>query len=133
MTLVSRDVQPPDWFKGSKPEWLTYNALLNLGYIEGVDFIFQQPFGGGREVGGGAVVDFYFPFENMAININSTYFHYAKVRNRLQDIMVETQLATQWGVSMVYIDEEHLYQNAAFYVSQALKGKDYSRMSIGVF
>lgn len=132
MALTSREVIVPDDFTGSKPEWIVYQALINLGYVEGVDFIFQQPFGGGREVGGGAVIDFYFPFEQLALNVNSTYYHYVKVRNRLQDAMVETQLATSWGVKMVYIDEEHLYQNAEFYVSEALKGKDYSKMSRGV-
>jgi len=117
--------ETPASFFGSRPEFLVYWALLKLGYKN--RFEFQSSQLGGRLTKGGAILDFYIPERNLAINVQSEYWHYRtseqKVIAQLQRVQLEGQ-----GISVIYIDEEDILRNPVFYVSQALKGIDHSMM-----
>lgn len=121
---------PPPWWRGSFPEYLVYQELLRLGMREGLDFVYQSSQLGGKAELGGIVVDFYFESRRLAINISGLYWHYQKGGgvNAGRDRVARTQLAGI-GVLLVFVDEDHVYQDVAYYVSQALAGVDHSRIA----
>ena len=60
MTTQATLTTPPDSWIGSKPEWMFYASLLELGYQPGEDFTYQSPLMGGRLDKGGLIIDFLF-------------------------------------------------------------------------
>ncbi len=104
---------------GSLPEYLVYEALLKLG-MKG-QFTYQSSMLGGRTTKGGAVMDFYFPELRLAINVQSTYFHYRTTGQRTNDKLLRAQLEGQ-GIKVIYIQEADALANASFYVRDALRG-----------
>ncbi len=119
--LVTAEAWP-----GSKPELSVYNALLTLGFQPNMDFIYQSPQAGGRMEFGGAVLDFFFPSLGLAINVQSTYYHYvtqaAMIRDELAQAMMEG-----WGVRVMFINENDALRDPVYYVKEALVGRDYSK------
>ena len=115
---------PADWI-GSRPEWAIYWALNRLGYSG--RFEYQSPRMGGRLARGGAVLDFYIPELNLAINVQSTYYHYSttpqRVSGALQKAMIESL-----GIKVIYIDEEDALANPVYFVKEALAGISHSQM-----
>jgi len=111
-------VQPP-WFMGSLPEWLVYDALLKMGMKD--QFTFQSSRMGGRQSKGGVVLDFFFPDLRLAINVQSTYFHYRTAQQRMNDSLQRAQLEGM-GIRVIYIQEEQALANASYYVKDALMG-----------
>jgi len=122
MPLTREDV-PPTW-PGSAPEYAVYLALLQLGYKDGEDFIYQSPQAGGRQEYGGAVLDFTIPDLNLAINVQSRYYH-SGFAERTHDAYVRAMMAS-WGVTVIFIDEDMAMQNAKYYVMEAIAGRDHS-------
>ncbi|XUX01202.1 MAG: hypothetical protein TUN42_04230 [Dehalogenimonas sp.] len=120
---------PSNWV-GSYPEWAVYWALQKLGYTPGQDFTYQSAHMGGRQQFGGAIVDFEFPILNMAINVQSTYYHYRLEENRLHDVE-QRAIIEGMGIRMIYIDEEDALRDPIYYTQEALAGRDYSRMTGG--
>lgn len=116
---------PPTW-QGSKPEWLIYNALTQLGYREGRDFTYQASIAGGRMVYGGAILDFVIPAFNIAINVQSIHWHYADPTARRRDALTQAMVEGM-GLKLIYIDEEDVLRNALWYTREALAGRDHSR------
>jgi len=120
-------LEPPADFPGTRPEWAVWWALTKLGY----DFDYQSSQMGGRQERGGAILDFYLPEYNLGINIQSLYWHYGRpegLRNdRLQREMMESM-----GIRITYIDEEDAIANPIYFVKEAIKGNDFSRMSRGI-
>lgn len=111
--------QPPINWTGSIPEWNVYWALIQLGLKDGIDFIYQSAQMGGRLSLGGVVLDFFFPSLGMAINVQSTYYHYRttsmQARGEIQRAQVEGM-----GIRLLYVQEEDVARNPIFYVRKAL-------------
>ena len=98
-------------FPGTEPERRCYNALIQLGKIPDVDFQFQSSLLGGSVLG--------------------IYFHYRlNGGSRGRDLMTRELLAVQ-GLTLIFIDEEDLLEDARYYVEQALQYRDHSAVSTG--
>lgn len=108
----------------STPELAVLGVLKKLE----VDFIFQSNQLGGRNVRGGAVVDFLIPSLSLVINIQSFFWHYGNPDRIAQDRMQQLALEGQ-GITVIYIDEEDVLRNARYYVEEALQFRDHSRMT----
>jgi len=119
---------PPGW-EGSKPEYLCYQTLIQIGKEPNKDFTYQSPLQGGRMEKGGMVIDFSFNNPpDLAINVQGVYYHYQfGVETRARDLIARAQLAGH-GVSLVFIDDDDLIRNPTWHVEEALKYKDHSRI-----
>ena len=106
---------------GSEPEYFVYRAILRTGRVEGVDFIYQQKFAGGRLTRGGAIADFLIYSPRMGINVQSVYFHSRTANQRSHDQLQREMLEAQ-GLRMEYITEEQARADADFYVAKAIAG-----------
>jgi hypothetical protein len=130
VTYPNQAPEPPADWAGSAPEWMVYWALTKIGYQPNIDFVYQSAQSGGRTEFGGNVVDFYFPDLGAAINVQSTYYHYATTASAVHDRFVQASIQ-QAGINIVYIDEEDVRRDPVYYVKEALAGRDYSRMTGG--
>ena len=115
------------------PELVVLTTLIRLGYKPGVDFTFQSVQFGGRLEKGGQVVDFF--FENppgLAISVLGEYFHYTlRGGSRAHDLDERVQLALV-GVTLIFIDEGDIMgPQAEWFVSEALRFRDHSRLARG--
>ena len=132
MAINPETVQVPQGWTGSVPEWLTYESLQKAGKIPGQDFTYQSPLLGGRIQKGGVIIDF--DFNNppdLAINVQGVYFHYQfGVETRARDQMLRAQLAS-FGQTLIFIDEDDLFEDADYYVTEALRYRDHSRLGAG--
>jgi hypothetical protein len=115
----------PAGFPGTLPEYLVYQALIKLGY-DG-RFEFQSSQYGGRVFKGGVVLDFYIPEESLAINIQGEYWHYAFPSRIAQDKIQRATLAVR-GITLIWIDESDCLRNAVYFVREALRFVDHSKM-----
>ena len=129
MSLRPSLAEPPDGWEGSKPEWVFYASLVELGYEPGNDFSYQSPLMGGRLDKGGAVIDFLFKNPpDLAINVQGTYYHYGMgVETATRDVLGRIQLASM-GIILIFIDEDSLEDNPIYYVQEALRYRDHSRL-----
>lgn len=109
---------PPDWM-GSLPEWYIFFALLKLG--QKGKFTYQSSRMGGRQARGGVIIDFFFPDINLAINVQSLYYHYRTAQQRMNDQLQRAQLEGM-GIKVIYIMEENALANPVYYASEALRG-----------
>ena len=132
MAINPETVQVPQGWTGSVPEWLTYESLQKAGKIPGQDFTYQSPLLGGRIQKGGVIIDF--DFNNppdLAINVQGVYFHYQfGVETSARDRMARAQLAGE-GKQLIFIDEDDLYNDTDYYVLEALRYRDHSRLGGG--
>jgi len=132
MAINPETVQVPQGWTGSVPEWLTYESLQKAGKIPGQDFTYQSPLLGGRIQKGGVVIDFDFSNPpDLAINVQGVYFHYQfGVETSARDRMARAQLAGE-GKQLIFIDEDDLYNDTDYYVLEALRYRDHSRLGGG--
>tara|TARA_X000001388_G_C2172113_1_gene100246 strand:+ start:160 stop:558 length:399 start_codon:yes stop_codon:yes gene_type:complete len=132
MAINPENVQVPQGWTGSVPEWLTYESLQKAGKIPGQDFTYQSPLLGGRIQKGGVVIDFDFSNPpDLAINVQGVYFHYQfGVETSARDKMARAQLAGE-GKQLIFIDEDDLYNDTDYYVLEALRYRDHSRLGGG--
>ena len=132
MAINPETVQVPQGWTGSVPEWLTYESLQKAGKVPGQDFTYQSPLLGGRIQKGGVIIDF--DFNNppdLAINVQGVYFHYQfGVETSARDKMARAQLAGE-GKQLIFIDEDDLYNDTDYYVLEALRYRDHSRLGGG--
>ena len=120
----------PEWWVGSGPEYLCWQALLKLGLQPDIDFRYQSQLAGGRQDKGGRVIDFeiYNP-PDIAINVQGVFYHYEKgTAVRQLDILTREYLATM-GIKLIFVDEDDLIDDARAIVADALAGIDRSRFS----
>ena len=119
---------PPGW-EGSKPEYLCYTTLVDLGKTPGEDFTYQSALQGGRMQKGGLVIDFEFINPpDLAINVQGVYYHYEfGIETRARDLIARVQLAGN-NVNLIFIDDNHLLNNPKYYVEEALKYRDHSQL-----
>ena len=132
MAINPENVQVPQGWTGSVPEWLTYESLQKAGKVPGQDFTYQSPLLGGRIQKGGVVIDFDFSNPpDLAINVQGVYFHYQfGVETSARDKMARAQLAGE-GKQLIFIDEDDLYNDTDYYVLEALRYRDHSRLGGG--
>ena len=122
---------PPADFKGSWPEYVCHTELERQGYRPDIDFRFQSSRLGGNRIRGGVRLDFLFNRPpGLAVNVNGVYFHYVQNGgiNRLRDIAARGA-AARVGIRLIFIDDDRLLRDPAYYVSEALAGRDHSRMT----
>lgn len=110
--------------QASKPELAVRRALDRIG----ISYEFQSAFFGGRLERGGAVVDFLIPSLNLAINVQSDFYHYGNPTRLAQDRMQKLMLEGV-GITLIYIDEEDALKSPAWFVNEALAFRDHSRMT----
>jgi len=116
---------PPETWAGSLPEWAIYHALITLGKREGIDFIYQSSQMGGRLEKGGAVIDFLFlDPPNLAINVQSTYYHYRTATQRTRGALQKAQIES-YGIRLIYIQEENALREPRWFVMEALSGREH--------
>jgi len=120
--MVIQQLAPASWL-GTYPEYLVYQELTKRK----IDFEYQSSQLGGRQQRGGAVIDFLIVDRMLGINIQSEYWHYQNWTAKINDTLQRKQLEAM-GIRMIYIDETDIEQNPAYYVGEALKGNDLSRM-----
>ena len=129
MTLRQGRLTPPDSWQGSKPEWMFYASLIELGYQPGEDFSYQSPLMGGRLDKGGVIIDFMFNNPpDLAVNVQGVYYHYELgAQIRAQDIFARQSLAGM-GITLVFVDEDYLEQDPLGTTREALNYQDSSRL-----
>lgn len=119
---------PEDWV-GSRPEFYIFWALLSLGKKPDRDFTYQSAQMGGRLERGGAVVDFlFYDPPNLAINVQSTYYHYRTITQQTRGQMQWAQLEGL-GLHLIFIDEEDALSNPKYFVQEAMEFRDHSLMT----
>lgn len=105
---------------------------MRLGKIPEVDFTFQSSLFGGRLDKGGLVVDFIFVNPpDLAISVLGGYFHYVlNGGNQFQDLLSRELLAAE-GITLIFIDENDLLEDARTIVAEALVYRDHSAVVKG--
>ena len=123
-------IPTPEWWSGSGPEYLCWQALLKLGLQPDIDFRYQSQTAGGRQEKGGRVIDFeIFDPPDIAINVQGVFYHYEKgAAVRQSDILTREYLASM-GIKLIFVDEDDLIDDARAIVADALAGIDRSRFS----
>ncbi len=104
------------------PELAVMGALQKLNIL----FEFQSKMMGDYREKGSLVADFYIPELSLVISVIGEYWHYGRPDTEVRDMMQRIALEGE-GKRVIYIDAEDALRNAAFYVSEALKGIDHSR------
>jgi hypothetical protein len=132
MPIRAEDVELPSSWEGSVPEYITYQALQRAGKQPGVDFTYQSPLLGGRMQKGGLVIDFeFYNPPDLSINVQGVYYHYEfGVETSARDKIAKALLAGD-GVTLIFIDEDDLLNDADYYVTEALRYRDHSRLGSG--
>jgi len=122
-------LQPPPGWEGSRPEWMFYASLIQLGYQPGDDFVYQSPLLGGRLDKGGWIIDFVFNNPpGLAVNVQGIYYHYELgAATSARDIFAREALAGQ-GVTLIFVDEDDLEQDPVGITREALQFRDSSRL-----
>ena len=130
--MVTQEVQVPNNWPGSVPEYVAYSTFIELGRKPGLDFTYQSPFMGGRLDKGGFVLDFMFSDPpDLAINVQGVYYHYEfGVEAKARDVMARASLAGQ-NITLIFIDDDHLLSDPLYYCREALNYKDHSRLGGG--
>jgi len=118
------ELEIPESWPGSKPEYYVNWALLKLG-MKG-KYEYQSPQMGGRPEKGGAVLDFYFPELRLAINVQSVYYHYRTANQQARGEMQRAQLESM-GIKVVYVHEVDVLRDPVYYVKEALEGREHPR------
>lgn len=106
---------------GTYPEYVAFTWLLRNGYEPGIDFIFQSSQMGGRQLYGGAVVDFDFPWFPMAWRIMGEHWHVGQPDVEARDAMQKAALES-YGYTVVDILAQDVVQRARWVLSNAIQG-----------
>ena len=132
MSLRPSLAEPPEGWEGSKPEWVFYASLVELGYEPGNDFSYQSPLMGGRLDKGGIIIDFMFNNPpDLAVNVQGVYYHYELgAETKARDIFARESLAGQ-GITLIFVDEDDLEQDPMGITRDALNFRDKSRLGGG--
>jgi len=130
--MVTQQIQVPDNWQGSGPEYLAYQTFIELGRKPGLDFTYQSPLMGGRLDKGGFIIDFMFTNPpDLAINVQGVYYHYEfGVEAKARDVMARAGLAGQ-NITLIFIDDDDLMSDPRYYCREALNYRDHSRLGGG--
>ena len=107
----------------NKPEFIVAQTLESMG----ISYIFQQPFLGGNLEKGGLISDFYLPEYALIISILGEYYHYEM--NRIVQDKIQATAVHSMGINTIFIDEEQVLTDPRFYIEEALKGIDHSKLA----
>ena len=107
---------------GSILEFICYDWLIRHGQKAGTDFIYQDPFFGGRRVLGGTVVDFYMPQRYLAWNPAGLQYHRTSTVDRARDALQKYMLA-QKGITLIYLFETDLLQRPEYTLQLAWQAR----------
>mgnify|MGYP005815153737 FL=1 len=129
-------IQIPQNWEGSGPEYLAYQTFISLGKRPGQDFSYQSPLLGGRLDKGGFIIDFMFiDPPNLGINIQGVYYHYTKypdgVESKARDVLARASLAGE-DITLIFIDDDDLMRDPEYYCREALNYRDHSRLGGGL-
>ena len=132
MTTQASQVQIPENWPGSGPEYIAYQTFIQLGKDPQEDFTYQSPRMGGRMEKGGLILDFLFRNPpDLAVNVQGSYYHYEfGVEVRARDMMARASLAGD-GSTLVFIDDDDLMRDPAYYCREALNYQDHSQLGGG--
>ena len=130
--MVTQQIQVPDNWQGSGPEYLAYQTFIELGREPGLDFTYQSSLMGGRLDKGGFIIDFMFTDPpDLAINVQGVYYHYEfGVEAKARDVMARASLAGQ-NITLIFIDDDDLMSDPRYYCREALNYRDHSRLGGG--
>ena len=130
--MVTQQVQVPENWVGSVPEYVAYSTFIELGREPGQDFTYQSPLMGGRLDKGGVIIDFMFTNPpDLAINVQGVYYQYEfGVDAKARDVMARASLAGQ-NITLIFIDDDDLMSDPRYYCREALLYRDHSRLGGG--
>ena len=125
-------IEVPQSWEGSIPEYLAYRTFIELGLEPGQDFTYQSPLLGGRMDKGGFVLDFLFTEPpDLAVNVQGVYYHYEfGVEAKARDVMARASLAGQ-NITLIFIDDDDLMRDPQYYCREAINYRDHSRLGGG--
>ncbi len=125
-------IQIPDSWEGSVPEYVAYTTFIQIGLEPGQDFTYQSPLMGGRLDKGGSIVDFLFNNPpDLAVNVQGVYYHYELgVEAKARDMTARASLAGQ-DIKLIFIDDDDLLRDPTYYCREALNYRDHSRIGGG--
>jgi len=126
--LIADKLTAPENFVGTAPEFAVFQALNRLGFRD--RFEFQSSKFGGRAVRGGLVADFFIGELGLIINVQGEYWHFGRPGQVAVDLIQRQQIVSS-GLNVVYLDEDDVLANALFFVSDALRGIDHSKLTRG--
>jgi hypothetical protein len=124
--------EPPPWWLrrylgGTKPEWAVFWALVQLGYQPEVDFfVHAQLPGVGRSFY--SQVDFLLPDLGIGIEVSGLYWHYTLGSERQERDLFRLLAFAERGIRIVFIDEDDAIRDPIYYVREALRGNDHSKL-----
>ena len=125
--------EPPEWFlrkypNATRPEWCVYWGLMANGLKPDEDFIFQAILPN-VSISYYSTVDFLVPDFHIGIEVQGTYWHYNLGAERIQRDADRQALFQKFGIRIIGIDEPDALANPKFYVAEALRGIDHSRLA----
>jgi len=107
---------------GTFPEFLCFDWLVKRGLEPMEDFIFQSSRMGGRQLYGGAVVDFDFQDQMLAWRVQGEYFHIGNPAKEASDIMQKMSLSVA-GYTVVDIFAQDVIERRNWILTKALNGE----------
>ena len=132
MTTRAEQIEVPQNWPGSLPEYIAYTTFEQLGKVPNEDFTYQSVRMGGRLDKGGAILDFLFSNPpDLAVNIQGVYYHYETgVNTQARDMFARAQIEGV-GIRLIFIDDDDLFRDPTYYCREALNYRDHSRMTGG--
>ena len=115
------NIQVPESWPGSDPEYYVYRAILRTGRTEGVDFQYQKNTFGGRTQRGGIIPDFAIFVPRVGINVQGARFHTPPFGSVALDRMQRVQLEKA-GLRMEFISETEAQLRPDAAVREAIAG-----------
>ena len=133
--VTQSQIQIPQGWEGSGPEYIAYQTFIQLGKTPGQDFSYQSPLLGGRMDKGGFVIDFLFTNPpDLGVNVQGVYYHSQKypdgVEVKARAVLARASMAGQ-NITLVFIDDDDLMRNPQYYCREALNYRDHSRLGGG--
>ncbi len=102
----------PTWIvRGSLPERIVYQRLLDMKYVAGIDFDFQSSMEGGRLELGGIVADFLLPQQKICIQVQGPS-HDAVIRIKKDE--EQRLILESYGYNTIYLDQDTILDVYAF-------------------
>lgn len=128
-TQVSEEPKEEDYYflrwqaewGGTYPEYVAFTWLVKHGYEPYEDFQFQSSQMGGRQLFGGAVVDFDFPWFPMAWRIQGEFWHVGDPATEGRDAMQKLMLES-YGYTVVDIYAQDVVQRTDWILDNAIAG-----------
>lgn len=108
----------------SREEFIVYEYLtINKRQVEGVDFLFQSNFMGGRRVKGGKVVDFWLFKRSTVWRVQGERFHILEAKSRAKDL-IERALLVASGSKVIDLYAQDLDERPLSVLDAAWEGRE---------